>query len=330
MSADLYKILSVAIFALVGLGVYFIIASMVRMNTSLNQLKVRKKPKIKSVDKWDTAIVQWINLRDYRKKASKGQIYAQKYLNALEKWSEIGYGKPFEVTATAIKSLIWAIVFTAAFGIFTKTFWICFLGFVVGFAIPTLILRGKFLGVTFKARRKGLLPFIDVYKNAYIQAKENVITAFNKSREDCPEEMKTILQWMLRRIHNGTPQREAIREFAEVMRSGWAQVFANYLISGLEGESENITRALGQLQVEMYSNRDEEEEREVITTGAFYANFVIIVLTIGGIILNCTFLPGVRKFFVQTSEGHALISFTFICWIFMITYSYYVMKGGDQ
>lgn len=195
--------------------------------------------------------------------------------------------------------------------------------------IPLFLLRARYMSVTYRARRKGLLPYVDVYKNAYVRTKENVITAFHYSEPDCPKEMQPVLAWLLRRLHNGSSQKEGLREFAHALKSEWAHTFVNYLISGLEGEADNITRALTALQIEMHSSRDEEEEREMITIGAFYSNFVVIGLTFIGIIFLVSFLPLMKQFFLQTDEGHSLLSFAFVTWIVMVIYSYFRMKGGN-
>lgn len=256
--------------------------------------------------------------------------FLQKQFHKWNTWSEIGKGEPISLFALAIRSLLTAICFGLGTWLLTSTVWMILLSVLTGCLFPFLMLKARYLRVTYQARRFGLLPYIDVYKNAYVAANYNVITAFHISEQDCPKEMRPVLEWMLRRLHDGSLQREALREFATILHSEWAQVFVNYCISGLEGEAENIARSLTHLQIEMHGMRDEEEEREVVTRSAFYANFAIIALTLVGIFFVSLLLPQIKRFFIQQDTGRVLLSLAVWTWLVTITYSYFRLKGGDN
>lgn len=256
--------------------------------------------------------------------------FLQKQLHKWNTWSEIGTRESLSLFSIAIKAFLAAVLFGSATWLLTNSGWMILLSVITGCLFPFLWLKARYLNVTYKARRFGLLPYIDVYKNAYMAANFNVITAFHISEQDCPKEMRPVLEWMLRRLHDGSLQSDALREFASILHSDWAQVFVNYCISGLEGEAENIARSLSHLQIEMHGMRDEEEERELVTRSAFYSNFAIIGLTLVGIFFIALLLPQVKRFFIQQDTGRILLSFALWTWLVMITYSYFRLKGGDN
>lgn len=262
-------------------------------------------------------------------KIVESRTIIQQQVRKWNTWSEIGTGQTFSLATYGSRAVSISFSFVLLAWLFTNSLLMMLIGSLIGFLIPFLLLKARFLHVVHRARRMGLLPFIDVYKNAYIAGPQNVITAFHDSEPDCPKEMRPVLDWLLRRLHDGSPQREGLREFATILHSESAQVFVNYCISGLEGEAENISRSLSQLQIEMHGMRDEEEDRDVITRSAFYANFFIIGLTLLGIFFISLLLPQIKRYFVQQNEGHILLTVAIWTWLTTIIYNYLRMKGGD-
>lgn len=258
------------------------------------------------------------------------QRYLFTLVRKLNMWSVIGAKKPLSLSVHLIKSGVFCVLFTFFSTIISNSIVSAILWGAVGMALPSIIFYAQFLRVTHRARRLGLMPFVDLYKNAYHLANENVITAFHICEENCPKEMRSILDWLLRRLHDGSPHREGMREFASILHSEIAHVFVNYLISGHEGEAENIRRSLAHLQIEMHVKRDEEEERDLITKGAFYFNFAVIGITLVTVFFLTQIMTSLKNFFVQSELGHALLSFALLFWIVMIIYSYLRMKGGDS
>lgn len=313
--------LNLSLIALVAVGVFFIWLGSVNILWSKTQL--RKQTEYGYLQrKFDE------RMRGYME-GSESKFF-KKQLHKWNTWSEIGRGEPLSLFSITIKALLTAGFFGSFTWLLTSSSWMILLSVTTGCLFPFLLLKARYLQVTYKARRFGLLPYIDVYKNAYMAANFNVITAFHVSEQDCPKEMRPVLEWMLRRLHDGSLQSEALREFASILHSDWAQVFVNYCISGLEGEAENIARSLSHLQIEMHSMRDEEEEKELVTRAAFYSNFVIIAITLIGIFFISLLLPQVKRFFVQQDTGRILLSFALWTWLVMITYSYFRLKGGDN
>jgi Flp pilus assembly protein TadB len=319
-------LMEIALFFLIAAGVFFLYVSLTKWVSSRSQLK---RP----------TTTQYTFLRDadrrlrlviFKGKERWDQRFLRRQLDKWDTWSEIATGKPFSLAAYLIQALFLMTLLVSSTWIYSHSWFPSLVAAVVGMAGPLAILRARFLRVTHRARRHGLLPFIDVYKHAYIRASENVITAFHLTEPDCPAAMRPVLEWFLRRLHNGSSQREGLREFAVVLHSEWAHVFVNYLISGLEGEAQNITRSLSQLQNEMYRLRDEEEERDMITQGAFYGNFVIIGITFLGVLFLCLLMPKMKEFYVQSDTGRALLVLALFTWMAMIGYSYFRMKGGEN
>lgn len=256
--------------------------------------------------------------------------FLKRRLKTWNMWSEIGKREPLSLSSLLIRSIMMSLLFAAFSHFLTSSTLLVILGGIFGLTLPLLALKAKYAHVTHRARRFGLLPYVDVYKNAYISANFNVITAFHVSEQDCPRDMRPVLEWLLRRLHDGSSQKEGLREFASILHSEWAQVFVNYCISGLEGEAENITRSLSQVQIEMHGMRDEEEEKEVITKAAFYANFIIIGLTLVGVFFISMLLPIIKRFFVEDEVGHVLLNIALYTWGATILYSYFRLKGGDN
>ena len=322
-------IMEITLFFVAGIGIYGVWYSLGQVTIAKTQLN---KPLEYHVlrTRFNDRLTRWV-FQDHSSPSQTGSVwpYIQRAIRQWQMWAEIGSGRSLSLLGLLLQSLFLMILFGCMAGWYTHHMLMTCLFGGVGMVSPLILLRAKFMNVAYKARRKGLLPFVDVYKNAYVRTKENVITAFHYAEPDCPKEMQPILSWLLRKLHNGSSQREGLREFAHILRSEWAHTLVNYLVSGLEGEADNITRALTQLQIEMHSTRDDEEERELITVGAFYANFLVIGLTFIGIIFLASFLPMMKQFFLQTDNGHSLLAFAFVTWMLMIIYSYFRMKGGS-
>lgn len=317
VNLDLLEIALIAVFAL---GVFFIWLGGANIFRSKRQLRKSK----------DYSIVRKkFDERLYELFEHEENSILKQQLKKWNTWSEIGKGETLSLFTIFSKSSICGFLFVLLSWLFTSSIWMILMGGTIGIVLPFLLLKAQYLRVTYQARRFGLLPYIDLYKNAYIAANQHVITAFHVSERDCPKEMQPVLDWLLRRLHDGSPQKEGLREFAVILHSEWAEVFVNYCISGLEGEAENIVRSLSQLQIEMHGMRDEEEEREMITRAAFFSNFVIIGLTLAGIFFISLLLPQIKRFFVQQNEGHILLTIALWTWITTIIYSYFRLKGGD-
>lgn len=321
-------IMEITLFLFAGIGLYALWYSLGLITISKTQLKKPNEYHVlrKSID---TRLLSWFFQRGSAYQTKKSQQLIKNTLTKWQMWSEIGLERPLSLTGLFLQSVFLASVFGIVVEWYTNQFLLTVLFTGLGGVLPQLLLKAKFMSVAHRAKRKGLLPFVDVYKNSYVRTKENIITAFHYSEPDCPKEMTPVLSWLLRRLHNGSSQKEGLREFAQILNSEWGHTFVNYLISGLEGEADNITRSLTQLQLEMHTSRDEEEEREIITIGAFYSNFIVIGLTFLGIVFLASFLPMMKQFFLQTDEGHSLLAFAFVTWIVMIIYSYFRMKGGN-
>ncbi|MED4779446.1 hypothetical protein [Brevibacillus choshinensis] len=312
--------LNILLISLMAIGIFFIWFGGINIFQSKRQL--RKQADFEALKrKFDGHFFQMIEDQE--------NSFLKRQIKKLDQWSEIGKGEKLSLYTFTVRSLFLSTVFAVLTWLFTSSPMMLLCGFVIGFLFPLLMLRASYLRVTHRARRLGLLPYIDVYKNSYLAASQNVISAFHVSEQDCPKEMKPILEWLLRRLHDGSPQKEGLREFAVILHSEWAQVFVNYCISGLEGEAENIARSLSQLQIEMHGMRDEEEERELVTKAAFYANFGIIGLTLLCIFFLAILMPQVKRFFIQQDEGHILLAIAVWTWMITIIYNYFRLKGGD-
>ncbi len=250
--------------------------------------------------------------------------------NVLDRWLSIGFRRNLTpVSFLALSATSGTVV--ALLGVLIgKSWWLAVPFWWGGVLLPTLFIYGKYMGVTQKARRYGFLPFLDVYKQAYISSGENIITAFSTMKQDCPPAMESILSWLNRRLHDGSSQREALREFADVLRFEWAHIFVNYLISGMDGEAESIVHPLSELQIEMHGAVDDDEERYTITQGGFYMVLIAIFLTILGIIILCYFYPPMQRFYFQSDIGRMLLSTAGLIWLMTSVWSYlYMRKGGN-
>ncbi|MGK5511946.1 hypothetical protein [Brevibacillus formosus] len=318
MNVNLFEIALIALFTL---GIFFIWLGGANIFRSKRQLRKSKDYTIIR-RKFDERLQQLFD----QEESSFIKLQWRKW----NTWSEIGKGQAISLFTLLLQSMILGFLSVALSWLFTSSFWVMMMGGTIGIVLPFLLLKAQYLRVTYQARRFGLLPYIDLYKNSYIAANQNVITAFHVSERDCPKEMQPVLDWLLRRLHDGSPQKDGLREFAVILHSEWAEVFVNYCISGLEGEAENIVRSLSQLQIEMHGMRDEEEEREMITRAAFFANFVIIGLTLVGIFFISLLLPQIKRFFVEQNEGHVMLTFALWTWVATIIYSYFRLKGGDN
>lgn len=182
--------------------------------------------------------------------------------------------------------------------------------------LPILLLYARFVARVNK-RIKSFHHFVDLFSRHYSHRK-NIVLSFREMMEDCPKDLQDELILLNNTLTDGGNSVAAVMDFAERLNHEWAYDFATYIVSGLEGETEDIQSSLNRLTNEMYVYHDEREERK----SELYAIWISLLIVIGICILfipyNQTLLPDAYRLYFYTSDGQALLSIATMIWAFSV------------
>lgn len=228
------------------------------------------------------------------------------WFDALEMWlMVIGNGyKPkydpyaFLVTSTGFGVFVFVYVLNV-----TLTFLLAMACGIVGFLLPILLVYVKFLSVA-SATRKVFLPFVDAYTQTYLDYDRVVTLAFKELGNRCPEEMRSVINYINLCIADSTvPFEKSILKFAEILNFGWAHDFVSIVISGKNGEYKSIEGALNNLSISLWAAKSVDLDRNATIKVVFLIMTVLTVVAFFLMQLNMEFLPEAKQMYFATPEG---------------------------
>lgn len=182
--------------------------------------------------------------------------------------------------------------------------------------MPTLLLYARY---TMKINRMigSFSQFIDLFAR-YYSSRKNIVLTFRQMVEECPKELQSELILLNNRLADGGDQGRAVEQFAERLNHDWAHDFAIYIMSGLEGETEDIQASLNRLTSEMFIQQDEKEERQSEIYSIWISLIIVIIICLLLIPYNQTLLKDSFRLYFFTPDGQALIAISATVWCFSI------------
>ncbi|WP_232699078.1 hypothetical protein [Brevibacillus daliensis] len=188
--------------------------------------------------------------------------------------------------------------------------------FILFLLVPGLILYAIY---TVKVNRmiKSFSVFVDLYTR-YYSTHKNITLAFREMIDECPKELKNELLLLTNTLTDGSNVIKKMEDFAERCNHSWAADFSTYIISGLEGETEDIQTSLNRLTNEMFIQQDEWSEKRSEIHAIWISLLVVILICICLIPYNQMLLEDSYRLYFFTADGQALLSIAATTWCFSI------------
>ncbi len=184
--------------------------------------------------------------------------------------------------------------------------------FLLFLSAPSLVLYARYT-VKINHMIASFCEFVDLFSRHY-SSRKNIILAFRSMVEECPKELQAELILLNNTLTDGGSPVAALESFAERLRHQWADDFATYVISGLEGETEDIQTSLNRLTNEMFVQQDERSERKSEIYAIWISLLVVIVICVLFIPYNQTLLPQSYRLYFFTADGQALLALAVMVW----------------
>jgi|GEM_PF-634042 len=178
--------------------------------------------------------------------------------------------------------------------------------------IPSLLLYARYI-VKVNRMIKSFTHFVDLFSR-YYSNKRNIILAFREMLGECPKDLLPELILLNNKLADGGNPTLALESFAERLNHHWAHDFATYIISGLEGETEDIQSSINRLTNEMFVQQDEKEERNSEIYSIWISLIIVIILCILLIPYNQTLLKESYRLYFYTSDGQAILAIAIFVW----------------
>ncbi|MET3291372.1 hypothetical protein EDM56_23205 [Brevibacillus fluminis] len=229
-------------------------------------------------------------------------------------WCSIAGGKLLPEDFAVI-SLVGAVVgFIGGLCLSNLTMSLCL--FLLFLLLPTLMLYARYT-VRMNAMIKSFGQFVDLFSRHYSNRK-SILPSFRDMLEECPKQLENELILLINKLTDGGNATAAIEQFAERLNHGWAQDFATYVISGLEGETKDIQASLNRLTNEMFVLEDEREERQSEIHSIWISLIIVIVICILLIPYNQTLLKDSLRLYFFTPDGQTLLAIALTIWCFCV------------
>jgi len=205
-------------------------------------------------------------------------------------------------------------------GVFFQNIVVSFSLFILLLLSPTLLLYARYT-----IRKNKMIAvfcvFVDLFARHY-SSRKNIVLAFREMVDDCPKELLTELILLNNTLADGGSPSRAIETFADRLNHDWAQDFAIYIISGFDGETEDIQSSLNRLTNEMFIHQDQREERRSEISAIWISLIVVIIICILLIPYNQSLLPDSYRLYFFTADGQALISIAVTVWCLSILFAF--------
>lgn len=207
-----------------------------------------------------------------------------------------------------------------AAGILLGNILVSFSLFVLMLLAPSLLLYARYL--VRKGRMiKSFSKFVDLFTR-YYSSRRNAILAFREMVDECPKDLLPELILLNNSLTDGGNPSAAVEQFAERLNHDWAHDFATYVISGLEGETEDVQSSLNRLTTEMFVQQDEKEERRSEIYGIWISLIIVIIICLLFIPYNQTLLGDSYRLYFLTPDGQALLSLAVTVWGLSILFAF--------
>lgn len=197
-------------------------------------------------------------------------------------------------------------------GVFTRNVVVSLSLFLLLLLSPSLFLYARYISRTNKMI-KSFCHFVDLFSR-YYSSRKNIIIAFREMTHECPKDLLAELIVLNNKLSDGGNAILAVESFADRLNHHWAHDFATYIISGLEGETEDIQTSLLRLTNEMFVQQDEKEERDSEIHAIWISLLIVIVICILLIPYNQMLLKDSYRLYFFTADGQALLSLATTIW----------------
>ncbi|MDC0764236.1 hypothetical protein POF51_26305 [Brevibacillus sp. AG] len=201
---------------------------------------------------------------------------------------------------------------------------------IVGFIFPIIIIYISFLSVA-SDTRKVFLPFVDGYTQTYLDYNRVVTLAFKELGDRCPEEMRSVVNYLNLCIADSTePFEKSMNKFAEILNFGWAHDFAAIIISGKTGEYKQIEGALNNLSLSLWAAKSVDLDRNATIKVVFALMTILAIFALGLMQLNMSLLPESKQIYFATPEGINFITISIVILVVSFIGALIWAKKGDR
>ncbi|TPG84285.1 hypothetical protein EEL32_16090 [Brevibacillus laterosporus] len=212
-------------------------------------------------------------------------------------------------------SLIGSVV-GFSLGLLTKNIVVSLSLFLLFLLMPWLFLYAAYM-VRINRKIKSFAVFIDLFAR-YYSGHKNIMLAFREMIYECPKDLQSELIVLNNKLADGSRFHLALEQFAERLNHSWAEDFATYIMSGLEGETEDIQTALNRLTNEMFVQQDQMNERRSEIHAIWISLIVVIMICLLLIPYNQILLEDSYRLYFFTADGQSLLSLAMMTWSFSI------------
>lgn len=182
--------------------------------------------------------------------------------------------------------------------------------------LPTLLLYARYT-VLINKKIQSFCHFVDLFSR-YYSSRKNIILTFREMVSECPKELLPDLIYLNNTLTDGGSFIRSVEAFAERLNHPWAFDFATYIVSGLEGETEDIQTSLNRLTNEMFVQQDEKEERDSEIYAIWISLLVVIAICICLIPYNQSLLKDSYRLYFTTADGQSILSLAITVWCLSI------------
>ncbi|PPA82732.1 hypothetical protein C4A75_18185 [Brevibacillus laterosporus] len=201
-------------------------------------------------------------------------------------------------------------------GLLTRNIIVSLSLFLLFLLVPWLLLYATYV-ITTNRKIKSFAVFSDLFAR-YYSGHKNIMLAFREMIDECPKDLQSELIILNNRLADGSHFHLALEQFAERLNHSWAEDFATYIMSGLEGETEDIQSALNRLTNEMFVQQDEWNERRSEIHAIWISLIAVIMICLLLIPYNQILLEDSYRLYFFTADGQSLLSLAVMTWSFSI------------
>lgn len=185
---------------------------------------------------------------------------------------------------------------------FSRTWIVVFIVGAVLFCLPFMVIHTRYLRITSRTRHV-FMAFVEGFLQTYVDENKVVLLAFKNMGSRCPEEMRSILEYVKLRLSDGTPFEESVWVLAEILQFGWAYDFVYIVISAKNGDSKSGEKALANFLMQLQTARNVDLDRKAITKIVFLYMVCLSACIPFFMLLNMGFLKEAKQIYFATQAG---------------------------
>ncbi|MFD2614720.1 type II secretion system F family protein [Paenibacillus gansuensis] len=238
----------------------------------------------------------------------KPTLLDHKLLKSLDRYMSIAGMKIAPITMITICFLLFFVTILATYRIMPSP--------IHNILIATLISSIPLLFVWSRYQKKVLemasvmMPTVQNFIG-YFTDSENLVTAIYRAARTAPFEIQSEWNRLVLDLQTGEHPSTALIEFSNRVGNGWAEDFADILITHIETGS-NITSSLFKLINEMQNAMYNEEKRITVLTIYKWGTLLMVILSIFIVWFNIKMDPKNYHYYFEDRQGIQIVTLSIL------------------